>query len=355
MKLLKETIESIEPSNIEAIKKAWKVVDNLSKPIGSLGVLEELSVKMAGIKGKLKYESFKKNIIIMCGDNGVIEEGVSSNPQSITQIVMENFTKGTTGVCILAKSEGSEITVVDVGVNGDFNNEKIINKKIAYGTKNMTKEPAMTREETIKAIEVGIEIVNSLKEKGYNMLGTGEMGVANTTTSAAVLKVLLQLDIDEAVGKGSGITDLQLENKKRVVEKAIELNKPDRKDVIDVLSKVGGFDIAALCGCFLGAASNKIPIVIDGLITSAAALCAYELKESIVDYVFPSHLSAEPGMIFAMKKMKLEPMLNLKMRLGEGSGCPMAFNLIETALYTICNMASFEDAGIDKGFYVDIR
>ncbi|SMC24686.1 nicotinate-nucleotide-dimethylbenzimidazole phosphoribosyltransferase [Clostridium acidisoli DSM 12555] len=355
MKLLQETLRGIEPSNKLAIKNAMNVIDNLSKPIGSLGMLEEISAKMAGIKGELKYEKYKKNIIIMCGDNGVVEEGVSTCPQNITRIVMENFTKGTTGVCVLAKKEHAEITVIDVGVNADFNNKKIINKKIAYGTKNIAKGPAMSRSQAIRAIEIGIETVNELSKYGYDMFGTGEMGVGNTTTSAAILSVLLQIDLESAVGKGSGLTDKQLENKKSVVKKAIEVNLPQKSDVIDVISKVGGFDIAALCGCFLGAAEKKLPIVIDGLISSVAALCAYELNNNVKDYIFPSHISAEPGMAFVMKKMGIEPVLNLKMRLGEGSGCPIAFNLIETALYTINNMASFNEAGINKKFYIDIR
>jgi nicotinate-nucleotide--dimethylbenzimidazole phosphoribosyltransferase len=355
MKLLHETLSKIKPSNKEAIKRAWGVIDNLSKPIGSLGMLEEISAKMAGIRGELKYEKYKKNIIIMCSDNGVVEEGISTCPQNITQIVMENFTKGSTGVCALAKKEETEITIVDVGVNGDFNNKKIINKKIAYGTNNITKGPAMTRDHAIKAIEIGIETVNKLTKDGYNMFGTGEMGVGNTTTSAAILSALLEIDVEKAVGKGSGLTDEQLENKKSVVKRALEVNLPEKDDIIDVISKVGGFDIAAICGCFLGAAENGLPIVIDGLISSVAALCAYELNSNVKDYIFPSHLSAEPGMTFVMERMGIEPMLNLKMRLGEGSGCPIAFNIIETSLYTINNMASFNEAGINKDFYVDIR
>lgn len=355
MDLLNETIENIMPSEPAEIKKAWNIIDNLSKPIGSLGLIEEIAAKMAGIQGGLEYKKFKKNIIIMCGDNGVVEEGISTCPQNVTAIVMNNFTKGTTGVCVLAKRENTDLTIVDVGVNADFNNPQIINKKIAYGTKNMAKESAMTREQTIKAIEIGIETVDQLCIEGYNLLGTGEMGVGNTTTSAAILSVLLGVDVDIAVGKGSGLTEEQLKNKKMVVKRAIDINSPKKNDIIDVISKIGGFDIAGICGCFLGAARNGVPIVIDGLISSVAALCAYRLNSNVRDYIFPSHLSAEPGMIFVMKEIGLEPMLNLKMRLGEGSGCPLAFNIIETALYTINNMVCFDEAGLDKNNYVDIR
>ncbi len=355
MELFNKTLQSIIPSNESEIKKAWNIIDNLSKPIGSLGVLEEIAAKMAGIQGGLESRKYKKNIIIMCGDNGVVEEGISTCPQNITAIVMNNFTKGTTGVCVLAKKEEVDLTIVDVGVNADFHNPQIINKKIAYGTKNIAKEPAMTRVETIKAIEIGIETADRLCSEGYNLFGTGEMGVGNTTTSAAVLSVLLGINVDSAVGKGSGLTDEQLKNKKIVVRQAIAVNSPKKEDIVDVISKVGGFDIAGICGCFLGAARNGVPIVIDGLISSVAALCAYRLNKNVRDYIFPSHLSAEPGMVHVMKEIGLEPMLNLKMRLGEGSGCPLAFNIIETAMYTINNMVCFDEAGLDKDNYVDIR
>ncbi|WP_026884636.1 nicotinate-nucleotide--dimethylbenzimidazole phosphoribosyltransferase [Clostridium akagii] len=355
MQLLNETLKNIMPSNKIQMKKAWKVIDNLSKPIGSMGLLEEIAAKVAGIQGNLAIKEYKKNIIIMCGDNGVVEEGISTCPQNITSVVMNNFTKGTTGVCVLAKKEKADLTIVDVGVNADFNNPQIINKKIAYGTKNIAKEPAMTREQTIRAIEIGIETVDELCNEGYNLFGTGEMGVGNTTTSAAVLSVLLGIDVDMAVGKGSGLTEEQLKNKKIVVKRSIEVNVPDKNDIVDVISKIGGFDIAGICGCFLGAARNRVPIVIDGLISSVAALCAYRLNSNVKDYIFPSHLSAEPGMIFIMNEIGLEPMFNLKMRLGEGSGCPLAFNLIETALYAINNMVCFEESGLDKNNYVDIR
>jgi nicotinate-nucleotide--dimethylbenzimidazole phosphoribosyltransferase len=220
---------------------------------------------------------------------------------------------------------------------------------------NMMKGPAMTRQQTIKAIEVGIVTIDDLVRKGYDLFGTGEMGVGNTATSAAILSVFSGLEVDISVGKGSGITEEQFNNKKRVVKKAIEVNKPDKNDVIDVLSKVGGFDIAGLCGCFLSAANNRVPIVIDGFIASAAALCAYKLNPIVKEYIFASHLSAEPGAAFIMQEIGLKPMLNLNMRLGEGSGCPLAFNIIEAALFTMDNMGTFEDATLDSKKYIDIR
>lgn len=355
MNLLEETMESIKPQDNEAVKKAWSRIDDLTKPIGSLGELEEIAAKMAGITGKVYNEIHKKNTVIMCADNGVWEEGVSNCEQKSTMTVANNFTKGITGICTLSKFNNADITVVDVGVNGDFNNPKIINKKVAYGTKNMAKGPAMTRQEAIKAIEAGIEVTDDLVKKGYDLFGTGEMGICNTSTSSAVLSVLSGISVDTVVGKGAGLTEEQLLNKKRVIQKSIDINKPDKNDPIDVISKVGGFDIAGLCGCFLSAAKNRVPIVIDGFISSAAALCAYKLCEYARDFMFPSHLSGEPGASYMMKELNLNPMLNLRMRLGEGSGCPLAFNIIESALYTINNMATFEEATINKDFYIDIR
>lgn len=355
MNLLKETIDSIKPLYSERVVKAWQRIDNLTKPIGSLGGLEEIAAKLTGITGKTNNSINKKNIIIMCADNGVTEEGVSACPQNITATVTNNFTKHITGVCKLAKHANSEITVVDVGVNADFDNKTIINKKIAYGTKNMAIGPAMTKDEAIRAIEVGIETVDGLVSLGYDLLGTGEMGIGNTTTSAAVLSVLSGINSDLVVGKGSGLTETQYENKKSVVRRSIQVNAPNKNDIIDVLAKVGGFDIAALCGCFLAAASLRVPIVIDGFIASAAALCACRINPLCKEYMFPSHLSAETGAIYMMKELNLTPMLNLNMRLGEGSGCALAFNVIEAALYTINNMATFQEAEIIKDCYVDIR
>ncbi|MCH3962924.1 MAG: nicotinate-nucleotide--dimethylbenzimidazole phosphoribosyltransferase [Clostridium sp.] len=355
MKLLKNTLSSINGRDEEEVKSAWKRIDNLTKPIGSLGELEEISAKVAGIRGNFPDKIKKKNIVIMCSDNGVWEEGIGSCNQDLTVSVTNNFTRGITGVCILSDFYGSDRTVVDIGIKVDMDNPQVINRKINYGTRNMAKEAAMTREEAVRAIEVGIEMVDQLAEKGYDLLGTGEMGVCNTATSSAVLSVLSGISPNIVVGRGSGITDEQLSRKLEAVKRAIDINKPDPDDVIDVLSKVGGFDICGLCGCFLGAAKNRIPIVIDGLISSVAALCAARLKSCARDFMFPSHLSAEPGAGYVMKELGLTPMLNLNMRLGEGSGCPLAFSIIEASIYAMNNMVDFEDSRIDRGQLVDIR
>ena len=355
MELLKETLKSIKPADEKAKTKAKERLDNLTKPIGALGILEEIAIKMAGITGNVHNQIKKKNVVVMCADNGVVDQGVSACPQYFTKFLTENLIKGFTGVSVLSKLVGSEVTTVDIGVNAEIDEPKVINRKIAFGTKDMTKEPSMTREEAIKAIEVGIEIADKLYSEGYDILGTGEMGIGNTTTSAAVLSAFSGLAPSVTCGKGAGLTEDQYQNKINCVKKAIELNKPNKEDAIDVISKVGGFDIAGMCGCFLSAAKNRKPIVIDGFISSAAALCAVNINPIVKDYLFPSHLSNEPGAVFMSRELGLKPMLNLEMRLGEGSGCPIAFQVIDSALCIMDNLATYEEARLDKDVFVDIR
>lgn len=358
MNLLKNTISSITGGDKETVKKAWKHIDNLTKPLGSLGKLEEIAAKYAGITGQILNKVNKRNVVVMCSDNGVCEEGVSSADQIITKVMTESIPEMTTGVGVLAKFANAELTVVDIGVKEDIENPKVINKKIKKGTANICKGPAMTKEEAVKAIEVGIEITDNLCMDGYDLFGTGEMGIGNTSTSAAVISAFLGIDIDELVGKGVGLTEEQYENKKNVLKKALEFNNPNKEDVIDVLSKVGGLDIAGMCGCFLSAAKNKKAIVIDGVISCAAALCAYTLKPECKDYMFTSHKSDEKAVKYVFEHIGLEPILYLNMRLGEGSGCPLAFNIIESALYMTSNMSTFEGVGIaeeSRDKLVDIR
>mgnify|MGYP000894999045 CR=1 FL=1 len=346
MDLLKQTLNSITESDKEAISKAWDYINGLAKPFHSLGKLEEIAANYAGITGQVFNKVNKKNIIVMCADNGICEEGVSSADQIITKVMTESIPEMRTGVGVLASFTNSELTVVDIGVKWEIANPKVINKKVNNGTANMCKGPAMTREEAIKAIEIGIEITDKLCREGYDLLGTGEMGIGNTSTSATVIAALLGEDVEKLAGKGTGLTEEQFENKKRALKKALEVNKPDRNDVIDVLSKVGGFDIAGMCGCFLSAAKNKKAIVIDGVISCAAALCAYILKPECKDYMFTSHKSEEKAVDYVFKYMGLDPILYLDMRLGEGSGCPLAFNVIEAALYAVNNMVTFQEMSI---------
>lgn len=355
MDLLKSTLEKIRPSIEEAKKITRDKWDNLVKPIGSLGTLEEGTIKISGMTGKTINKLEKKAIVVMAGDNGVAEEGVSAPPQVFTRVLSESTAKGITGVATLGKFTNTDVYTVDIGMNGEVNHPNIIDRKINNGTKNFTKEAAMTYDEAVKAIEIGIEIGDELFGKGYDILGVGELGIGNTSTSAAVLSVIADLDVDITSGKGAGLTDEQYINKKKTILKGIELNKPNKEDPIDVLSKVGGFDIGGMCGLYLSAAKNKKPIVVDGFISSVAALCAVKLNENVREYILPSHLSNEPGAKYVLEELKLKPMLNLGMRLGEGSGCPLAFQILDTAIYTLENMGTFEAASLSSSVLIDMR
>lgn len=355
MELFEKTRSGIRPAFEESMKEAAIRLDKLAKPIGSLGKLEDLAVKIAGMTGKQSCSFEKKVTIIMAADNGVVEEGVSSCPQVVTAVQTINFLKGVTGVCVLSKHAGADIRVVDIGVAADLEYPGLISRKIRKGTSNMAKGPAMSREEAVKAIETGIEMVTQLVNDGYSLFGTGEMGIGNTSTSSAVAMAFLGCSAEEAVGKGAGLTEESHNNKKSVIQKALSVNKPDPKDPIDVLSKVGGFDIAGMTGCFLGAAYHRMPIVVDGFISAAAALAAYRLNPLVKDFLIPSHCSEEPGYELVMKEIGLRPMLDLNMRLGEGSGCPLAFNVIEAAEVIISEMATLEEAMIESEFLIDIR
>ena len=355
MTLLKETLEQIRPAGKEAKKITRGKWDNLVKPIGSLGTLEEATIKISGMTGKTINKIDKKAIVVMSADNGVLEEGVSAPPQVFTRVLAESTAKGITGVAILSKLTNTDVYTVDIGMNGQVNHPDIINKKVKNGTNNFTKESAMTYEDAVKSIQIGIELGDKLYNQGYDILGVGELGIGNTSTSSAVLSVLADLDVDTTSGKGAGLTEEQYLSKKATILKGIELNKPNKEDPIDVISKVGGFDIGGMCGLYLSAAKNKKPIVIDGFISSVAALCAVKLNENVSDYIIPSHLSNEPGAKFVMEELKLKPMLNLGMRLGEGSGCPLAFQILEAATYTLENMGTFEQASLSSSVLVDMR
>ncbi|MBX7394538.1 nicotinate-nucleotide--dimethylbenzimidazole phosphoribosyltransferase [Clostridium chauvoei] len=348
-------INEIEPLDEKIMKEARVRVDSLAKPLGSLGKLEDIAIKLSGITGKLKNSINKKCIIVLSSDNGVVEEGVASAPQYVTLAQTINFTKGLTGVAVLAKENNTDVIVVDVGVNTDEKIYGAINRKIRKGTNNIAKEAAMSYEECINAINVGIEMVEKAYAKGYDILGVGEMGIGNTTTSSAVLIALTGCEVKEAVGKGAGVTKEAFEKKKRVVKKALDINKPNKDNPIDVLSKVGGFDIAAMTGVFIGAAHYKIPVVIDGFISSVAALSAVRLNPLIREYLIPSHLSKEIGYNIAMKELNLDSMINLDMRLGEGSGCPIAFSIVQYSCAMMNNMATFEEAKINPSYLETVR
>lgn len=349
---MKTIISAITALDEGAMAEARARQAQLAKPPGSLGRLEELSIQLAGITGKVHNEVEKKHLLVFAADNGVVAEGVSSAPQSVTLMQTINLTRHKTGASTLCRHFGCEITVCDVGVNADIKEPKVLNKKIAYGTNNMTQGPAMTRRQAEQALQTGYDLAFSTQA---DVLGIGEMGIGNTTTSAAVLSVLLGADVEAVTGRGGGLTDDSFRKKKEVIQEAIKVNQPDKTDVLDVIAKVGGFDLAAMCGGFLGAAASHRPVVIDGFISAVAALCAYQICPTAVNYFVPSHASYEIGYKLAMEKMGLHPMLLLDMRLGEGSGCPMAFLMLEAACAILNEMATFDQAGIDDGYLEEIR
>lgn len=349
---LKAYLDSILPLDEAAMAAARQRQAQLAKPPGSLGRLEDLSVQLAGITGKVHNKIEKKHLLVFAADNGVVAEGVSSAPQSVTLMQTINLTRHKTGASTLCKHFGCAITVCDVGVNADIKEPKVLNRKIAYGTQNIVCGPAMSREQAIQAIMTGIELA---RNTDADVIGIGEMGIGNTTTSSAVLSVLLDADVEAVTGRGGGITDQSFLKKKQVIKDAIAINQPDKNDVIDVLSKVGGFDIAAMCGAFIGCAATRRPVVIDGFISAVAALCAYKLCPNSVQYFIPSHASYEIGYKLAMDAMNLQPLVLLGMRLGEGSGCPLAFEILDAACAIINDMATFDQAGIDDGYLDEIR
>lgn len=351
-KELDALVRAVAPLDRSAMTAAEEYQARLAKPPGSLGRLEEISIQLAGITGHVHNALNKKQLLVFAADNGVVAEGVSSAPQSVTKQQTINLMRGKTGAAVLAKHFGCGLTVCDVGVNADIYESAVLNRKIAYGTQNICTGPAMTREQTLQAILTGAEIARTVDA---DVIGVGEMGIGNTTTSSAVLAVLLGADVEAVTGRGGGITEESFRKKKAVIRTAIEVNRPDRDDVVGVLSKVGGFDLAAMCGAFLGAAAARRPAVIDGLISAAAALCAVRLCPNVRGYLVPSHASFEIGYRLAMEAMDLRPLFDLGMRLGEGSGCPLAFQVLDAACAVINDMATFDEAGINDDYLDEIR
>ena len=351
-KELDALVREVLPLDRGTMTAAEEYQARLAKPPGSLGRLEEISIQLAGITGRVHKALNKKQLLVFAADNGVVAEGVSSAPQSVTKQQTINLMRGKTGAAVLAKHFGCGLTVCDVGVNADIYESTVLNRKIAYGTQNICTGPAMTREQTLQAILTGAEIARTVDA---DVIGVGEMGIGNTTTSSAVLAVLLGADVEAVTGRGGGITEESFRKKKAVIRTAIEVNRPDRDDVVGVLSKVGGFDLAAMCGAFLGAAAARRPAVIDGLISAAAALCAVRLCPNVRGYLVPSHASFEIGYRLAMEAMDLRPLFDLGMRLGEGSGCPLAFQVLDAACAVTNDMATFDEAGINDDYLDEIR
>jgi len=340
-------IEGIDPGIIAA---AQQRLDSLTKPQGSLGRLEEFAKCLAGITGNRMPPLFeKKAIFTFAGDHGVTDEGISLFPKEVTVQMVYNFLEGGAGISVLARHVGAEVIVVDIGVDHNFDENKcLIRKKVVRGTKNMRKGPAMTRDEAVRTIETGIGIALQYAEKGYGLFGTGDMGIGNTTASSAIASVMTGSAPADVTGKGTGISDEALGHKVRVIEDAIALNGPNRTDPIDVLAKVGGAEIGGIAGLILGAASQRIPVVIDGLISTAGAIIAYGIEPACRDYMFAAHNSVEKGHRVMLNTMGLEPVLDLGLRLGEGTGAALAMSLIEAGLKIYREMATFDEAGVSK-------
>lgn len=346
---LNKTLEEIMPLDEKAMEKAAERQNMLTKPKGSLGILEDLSIKLAGIQAKPLPSIDKKVVIVMAADHGVAEEGVSAFPAEVTPQMVYNFLNGGAGINVISRFTETEVIVIDMGVATDLKvHPKLINKKIAKGTANIAKGSAMSYQEAIQCLELGIEMAEKTVEKGAQAIGLGDMGIANTTSSSAILASFCDYPIDMIVGRGTGITDEQHERKKKVILQALKLNQPDSFDPIDVLAKVGGFEIGGLAGCILGAAANQVPVVIDGFISGAAALLASRISPLSVNYTVASHMSAEPGHQLILKDLDLRPLLQFDMRLGEGTGAVLGMHILELSGKILCEMSTFSEAGVSE-------
>lgn len=349
MGTLERILKEIKPLDNAAMTAALERQKNLTKPPGSLGRLEELSIQIAGIKGVSAPKIEHKSVIVMAADHGVVEEGVSLYPQEVTRQMVINFLRGGAAINVLAEQIGARVIVVDIGVKGGFPPlPGLICKMVDFGTRNIAKGPAMSRDQAISCIEAGIQVVETEIGKRLDIIATGDMGIGNTTASSAVFAAISGKPAKKVTGRGTGIGDRQLAHKIRVIETALKVNKPNPKDPIDVLAKVGGFEIGGLVGVILACAAYRIPVVIDGFISSVAAVLAVALSPLAKDYLVASHLSAEAGHAVVLDFLGIKPLLNLNMRLGEGTGAVLGIFLAEAATKLLTNMATFSEAGVSE-------
>ena len=347
---LTETIQQIRPVDEGAREAAWKHWDAIAKPLRSLGKLEAVVAQIASIQGTPRVDISKKALITMCADNGVVEEGVTQTGQEVTAQVAENFLSEKATAAILCRMAGAEILPVDIGV---YRDTCIRNCKISYGTKNMAKEPAMSREDAVRAIETGIMIAEEKHKEGCRLLATGEMGIGNTTTSSAIASVFLDRPVEDMTGRGAGLSSEGLARKILTIKKAIALHQPDPSDPLDVLSKVGGLDIAGMTGVFLGGAALHIPVVTDGFISNVAALTAVRLCPEVGDYIIPSHVSKEPAAQLLLEALGKSAFLTCDMCLGEGTGAVVLFPILDMACEVYHSMKTFEENDIEA--YVHLK
>ncbi len=347
--MLEQVIKKIVPTDKNLIREAYKRIDNLTKPPKSLGRLEEIAAKLFVINAGSMPISLKKSVVVFAGDHGVTAQRVSAYPKEVTYQMVFNFLNGGAAINVFSRHVGAHVFVCDAGVDYKFPPDlPIISKKVGMGTRDFSKERAMSLEEAKRAVEAGMEVARQVIEMGYNLIATGDMGIGNTTASSAIMKAIIDADTKDLVGRGTGLDDTGVARKIEIVEQALKLHKPDKKDALDILSKVGGFEIGAICGFILYGASRKIPVVVDGFISSAGYLLAFLLNENVKDYVFFAHNSQERGHRVFFDFIKEKPIFDLDMRLGEGTGSALAFFIIEAAQKMYLEMATFEDASVSR-------
>ncbi|MGE5484758.1 MAG: nicotinate-nucleotide--dimethylbenzimidazole phosphoribosyltransferase [Ignavibacteriales bacterium] len=346
MELLEKTLRCIGSLDAGAMEACRRRLDSLTKPPGSLGMLEEIAVKLAGITGKMPPEVREKVVLVMAGDHGVASEGVSAYPPEVTGQMVLNFLREGAAINVLARHAGAKVVVTDVGVAGDLVHPGLRMAKIRKGTANMAVGPAMSREEAVACIEAGIRAVSDEIDRGAQIVGTGDMGIGNTTASTAILAAAGGMPVSQVTGRGTGVDEAKLLRKVDIIERALAVNRPDPSDPIDILAKVGGLEIGAIAGTILGAGARRVPAVVDGFISTAGALIAARLCARVTDFMMASHLSEEPGHRIALDLIGLEPVLRMKMRLGEGTGAALSFHLIDASVRILMEMATFDDAGV---------
>jgi len=340
-------LSSVWPADCAAARSAKERWDSLARPIGSLGLLEDSVIRIAALTGTDEVRLGKRAVFVYCADNGVVKEGVTQTGPEVTAVVAGNLAKGDTSVCRMAAVARCEVVPVDMGMLAPVDDERIVRRRIAAGTGNIAAGPAMTREDALNAIIAGVELVKEYKDMGYGILATGEMGIGNTTSSSAVAAVLLDRPVTEVTGRGAGLSDEGLKRKISAIERAIEINRPDSSDAVDVLMKVGGFDIAAMAGTFLGGAIYRVPIIVDGFISAVSALIAKRICPNAICAVLPSHVSAEPAGMMVLNALGLTPLITAGMRLGEGTGAVALLPLLDMALSVYHDMCTFDDTGIE--------
>ena len=347
LKIITQTLEKIQPVSPSLLDKAQSHLDSLTKPPGSLGILEELAKRYVAIKKNETPILKKISTVVFAADHGVTAEGISAYPPEVTAQMVTNFLNKGAAVNVLANHINAEVTIVDIGVNFQFESHpNLLDRKIALGTKNFSKESSMTRSQAETSITTGIKIAKESAENGFDILTTGEMGIGNTTPSSAIFSILGNMRVEDVTGRGTGIDDSSLIKKISAIKTGIELHQPDPDDPIDILAKVGGFEIGGIAGLILGAAANKIPIVVDGFISSAGAALALKMSPLAGDYIFPSHRSSEPGHKIFFEMLGHPPLFDLNMRLGEGTGALLAVNLIQSAVKIYNEMSTFKSAGV---------